>query len=251
MMDDTGNLLANLHDLTGFLETEGSLDNNLQQLAVMAAKILHADNCSIMLMNEGEFKELSLRVCANFGEIPAKAYQESIKKGEGISGHVIASGKSLLIEDIENSDFAKWARRTHDPRKSLLSSPILINGKIIGVINVNAPQMKRPFNLDDLSLLDIVALFIGKSIQVIQLQSVLKSRFAQLALIDETQKRVGDALAITAQNPDKLAKIVAKSFYREMAKAGFGSAQIISAASEIISELSRNLQKHSKRMTRQ
>ena len=249
-MGDAENLLANLHDLTSFLESDGNLDNNLQQLAAMAAKILHAENCSIMLMSEGEFEELRLRVCANFGELPAKAYQESIKKGDGISGHVIATGKSLLIEDIDNSEFAKWARRTNDPRKSMLSSPVLINGKIIGVINVNAPQMKRLFNLDDLNLLDIVALFIGKSIQVIQLQSVLKSRFAQLALIDETQKRVGDALVNTAQNPDKVAKIVAKSFYREMAKAGFGSAQIINAASEIISELSRNLQKHSKRMGR-
>lgn len=249
-MGDAENLLTSLHDLTDFLESQGNLDDNLQQLAAMAAKILHAENCSIMLLSEGEFEELSLRVCANHGALPAKAYKETMKKGEGISGHVIATGKSLLIEDIDNSEFSKWARHAHDPNKSVLSSPILINSKIIGVINVNGQKQKRPFNLDDLNLLDIVALFIGKSIQVNQLQSVLRSRFAQMALVDDANKSVENVLINAAQDPDKMAKIVAKSFYREMAKSGFGSAQIINAASEIISELTRNLDKHSKRVAR-
>lgn len=246
-MGDAENLLTGLHVLTDFLESEGSLDDNLQQLAAMSAKILNAENCSIMLLSEGEFEELSLRVCANHGDLPAKAYKETMKKGEGISGHVIATGKSLLIENIDNSEFSKWARHSQDPNKSVLSSPILINRKIIGVINVNGQKQKRPFNLDDLNLLDIVALFIGKSIQVNQLQSVLRSRFAQMALVDNAGKSVENVMINAAQDPDKMAKIVAKSFYREMAKSGFGSAQIINAASEIISELTRNLDKHSKR----
>ena len=249
-MGDAENLLTSLHDLTDFLESQGSLDENLQQLAAMAAKILHAENCSIMLLSEGEFEELSLRVCANHGALPSKAYKETMKKGEGISGHVIATGKSLLIENIDNSEFSKWARHAQNPNKSVLSSPILVNSKIIGVINVNGQKQKRPFNLDDLNLLDIVALFIGKSIQVNQLQSVLRSRFAQMALVSDSDKSVENVLINAAQDPDKMAKIVAKSFYREMAKAGFGSAQIINAASEIISELTRNLDKHSKRVAR-
>ena len=172
--------LAKLLDLSNFLESEGTLDENLYQLAKMAAKILNAENCSIMLFNDDEFEELRLRVCANFGNLPASAYQSPVKRGEGISGHVVATGKSLLIEDITQSEFAQVARQLHDPRKSMISSPILINGKIIGVVNVNASKHQRPFNLDDLNLLDIVALFIGRSIQVIQLQSILNSRFAQI-----------------------------------------------------------------------
>ena len=250
-MGDVENPLAKLQDLSSFLESQGSLDDNLQQLAAMAANILNAENCSIMLLGDGEFEDLSLRVCANYGSLPAKAYREAVGKGQGISGHVIASGKSLLIEDIATSAFAKAARRTRDPRKSMISSPILINGKIIGVINVNAPKHARPFNLDDLNLLDIVALFVGKSIQVIQLQNVLNSRFAQFALLEDAGKTIESAMATVGQNPDQMAKIVAKSFYREMTKAGFGSGQIINAASEIISELSDNLRKHSKRLGRE
>jgi signal transduction protein with GAF and PtsI domain len=247
-MGDIENPLAKLQDLSNFLESQGSLDDNLYQLAGMSAKILNAENCSIMLLNDDEFEELRLRVCANYGSLPTKAYQESVKRGQGISGHVISTGKALLIEDLSASPFAALARRTDDPRKSMISAPILVNGKIIGVVNVNGPQHGRPFNLGDLNLLDIVALFVGKTIQVIQLQNILNSRFTQISLAQDADKTIGDALSNAGQNPDQIAKIVAKSFYREMTKAGFGPSQIINASSEIISELSKSLGKHSKRI---
>lgn len=250
-MGNEENPLAKLQDLSTFLESEGTLDENLYKLATMAAKILNAENCSIMLLNDDEFDELRLRVCANFGDLPASAYQSPVKLGEGISGHVVATGKSLLIEDIAQSDFAKVARQLHDQRRSMISSPILINGKIIGVVNVNGSKHQRQFNLNDLNLLDIVALFIGRSIQVIQLQSILNSRFAQITLAAGADKTFGNALFAAAQNPDQMAKIVAKSFYREMTKAGFGSGQIINAATEIISELTQSLHKHRKRLKNQ
>ncbi len=249
-MGDADNLLARLQDLCGLPQSQGSLDQDLYQIAAQAAKILHADNCSVMLLNEGEFEELRLRVCASFGPLPPKAFQQEVSKGEGISGHVLASGKSLLVEDIEKSPFAKAARRPDDPRKSMIASPLTINGNIIGVINVSGPKRRERFTLDDLNLLDIVALFAGKSIQVIQLQNVLNSRFAQIALAQGADQTLGQVVVGAAHNPDKLAKILAKSFYREMTKAGFGSNQIIGAASEIISELSKGLQKHRKRLDR-
>jgi hypothetical protein len=46
-----------------------------------------------------------------------------------------------------------------------------------------------------------------------------------------------------------MARIVARSFYREMTIAGFSQSQIIKVASEIISELSVSVRRHSKRMT--
>jgi L-methionine (R)-S-oxide reductase len=248
-MSDMENPLIKLQDLSNFLE-KGSLDDNLQQLAEMSAKILGAENCSIMLLNEGEFEELRMRVCASYGPLPAAAYKESIKRGEGIAGRVIATGKSLLIEDIHQSEFAKWARRANDPRKSLISSPITINSRIIGVVNVSGETHGHTFKLDDLNLLDVVALFLGKSIQVVQLQNVLNSRFAQIALVQEAEKNVGGALASAVQNPDQVAKILAKSFYKEMTRAGFSSGQIINAASEIIAQLRGSLNRHSKRIDR-
>lgn len=244
------NPLIKLQDLSNFLE-ERSLDDSLLQLAEMAAKILNAENCSIMLLNDGELENLRLQVCACYGPLPAAAYKESIGKGDGIAGRVIATGASLLIEDINQSEFAQWARRANDPRKSLISSPVTINRRIVGVVNVSGHLQGDAFKPADLNLLDVVALFIGKSIQVVQLQNILNSRFAQMALLKEAEVNPQGSLGVILQNPDQVAKILAKSFYKEMAKAGFGSGQIINAASEIIEQLSGGLQRHSKRRARE
>jgi len=240
-MGDINGPLAKLHDLSFFLQTQGGLEDSLRQMASMAAKILNAANCSIMLLDERDEKDIRLRVFAAHGELPEAAFKEVTRKGEGIAGHVLASGKPLLVEDIARSDFIQAARRLTHGAKSLISAPILIDAKIIGVINATDPKSRRAFTMDDLNLLEVAALFIGKSIQVVQLQGVLNSRFAQLALAREAQDTVGGAVAAMSQNPNQLAKILAKSFFKEMIRAGFSASQIIHAASEIITQLNENL----------
>ena len=249
-MGNLSHSLLQLHDLASLLDNQGNLEQSLGQLAEMAAKILNASQCSIMLLDEEEEGELKLRVFANFGGLPDAAYKQMTKKGEGISGHVLATGQPLLVEDIEKSEFATVARRLTAGSKSLISAPIVLRRNIVGVINATDPKSKRPFNLDDLHLLDVVAMFVGKSVQVVQLQSILSSRFAQMALAQEAHNTIGDAMAYVSDNPNQLAKILAKSFFKEMNKAGFSNTQIIHAASEIINQLNTNLSKHSKRLER-
>lgn len=249
-MGDINSPLAKLHNLSFFLQTQGSLEDSLKQMAGMAAKLLNASSCSIMLLDERDEQDVRLRVFAAHGELPQAAFEEVTHEGQGISGHVLQTGKSLLVEDITQSAFVQAARRLTQGAKSLISAPILIDGKIIGVINATDPKSRRAFNMDDLNLLDVAALFIGKSIQVQQLQGVLNSRFAQMALAQEARHTMGDAVAAMSQNPNQMAKILAKSFFKEMTRAGFSATQIIHAASEIITQLNQSLGKHSKRLER-
>ena len=249
-MGNLSHSLLQLHDLASFLDSEANLEQSLGQLAEMAAKILNAGQCSIMLLDEEEKDEIKLRVFASYGSLPDAAFKQITKKGEGISGHVLATGQPLLVEDIQQSEFAIVARRLSAGSKSLISAPIVLRRNIVGVINVSDPKTKRPFNLDDLHLLDVVSLFVGKSVQVAQLQSVLNSRFAQIALAQEANHAIGAAMASVSENPNQLAKILAKSFFREMTKAGFSSTQIIHAATEIIGQLNASLGKLGKRVER-
>jgi L-methionine (R)-S-oxide reductase len=247
--DRVENQLIRLQDISGFLEAD-SLDDNLLQLAEKTAKILQAQHCSIMLLNDGEPENPRMRVCGSYGPLAAAAYKESVCKGEGIAGHVVATGRSLFIENIDESRFADRARRANDSQKSLLCSPIRIAAGIVGVVNVTDCENGKSFRPSDLNLLEVVAMFIGKSIQTLQLQSILNSRFAQMALIQEAQQNIGSSLTSVLHNPDQIAKIVAKSFYKEMTRTGFGSSQIINVASDIISQLNSNLQRHSERIER-
>ena len=235
-------LLSWLSSLTSFQSSDLSLDDNLQRLSSMVADVLDVESCSVMLSDDGA----SLRVCANFGNLSNEAYRESVKKGEGISGHVLASGASLLIEDIGKSGFARYARYPDAPKKGMICVPVSADGMVLGVININGLRRRKSFTKDDLHAMEIVAAFTGKIIQGQQLKRTLGSRFAQMSLgSGMTAQKISDA-----QNPGRMAKILAKSFYREMAGAGFGPAQIIDAASEIISELSKSVNKHRGRIRR-
>jgi L-methionine (R)-S-oxide reductase len=252
-MDDAKSVLIKLQDLSQFLST-GSLEESLEQQARMTAALVDADSCSIMLLNTdgGADGPPRMGVSAHFGPLPPAAWRTTTAPGEGIAGVVLAAGKSLLVEDILDSPFAHLARRADDPRRSLMLAPITIDGKTVGMVNVCARHDSGPFTEVQLHMLDVIALVIGKSVQVMQLQAILNSRFVQLALLQEVQGRVGTDLASTAyQNPDQVARILAKSLFREMTRAGFGSAQIIGAATEIIDQLNGSLQRLSVHAARQ
>lgn len=209
----------------------------------MIAEVLDVENCSIMLSDDGK----NLKVRASFGNLPDAAYRESVKKGHGISGHVLSTGLPLMIEDIGRSEFAIHARRPSSSNKGMICVPIAIEGSVLGVLNVNSPNSRERFVEEDLHAMEVAGSFVGRIIQTQQLRSTLESRFAQMSLGEEgkTLIRMADA-----QNPERMAKILAKSFYREMAGAGFSPAQIIDAASEIISELGRSVSRHKGRIRR-
>jgi len=75
------------------------------------------------------------------------------------------------------------------------------------------------------------------------LQHLLDSRFTQLALLQETAAGPAEADRLAYRDPDQVAKILARSFFREMHRAGFGPAPILSAASELIGQLNQDIQK--------
>jgi hypothetical protein len=137
--------------------------------------------------------------------------------------------------------------KLHAVDSGMRALPVQIDGLTIGEVRIHQPKCVA---IDNSRLLAVFALFIGKSIQAAQLQAVLRSRFAQLALAQSAGRTLGDAVALSSQNPNQVARILAKSFYRELASAGFSVRQIINAATEIISEVSASLKRHKKRQLR-
>jgi GAF domain-containing protein len=240
-MDDVRNPLVRLQDLQHFLAA-GTLEESLTQQAGMTAALVGAASCSVMLLNSGEGPAMRMSVVARHGDLPDEALRASIGRGEGIAGRVLATGEALLVPDIGKSRFALLARRRDGAGASLMCAPIRIDGKIVGVVNAAGAADQPAFSETGLRLLEVTALFIGKSIQVQQLQRLLDSRFAQMALLQEAQEKVGESVRLAYRNPEDVAKILARSFFREMTKAGFEPAQIVSAATELIDQLNHRLQ---------
>ncbi|MEX5745738.1 GAF domain-containing protein [Massilia sp. X63] len=235
-MTNDAKQLVRLQDVQALLAS-GSLDDNLARHAELARRLVGATSCSVMLLNSETADDLRMRLCASAGDMSPEAADALVGSGEGICGQVLASGRALLVDDIGRSEFAGLARRRRAAVPALMSAPVRIDGRIVGVLNVSGAA----FSESELQLLEVTALFIGKSVQVIQLQRLLASRFAQMALVREARERAGadgGAVADTAyQNPEEVARILARSFYKEMTRAGFAPGQIVSAATELIGQL--------------
>lgn len=248
-MQTDGNFFMKLVGMSSFLEQQENLDESLNDFAAMAANIVNVENCSIMLFREGDKPgDFRLRVFAKTGYLPENAFREAVKVNDGIAGRVAATGQALLVEDITRSPYLPLARTPEGGSKCFISVPVLIGTKVVGVINLTNPRDNRCFTDNDLALATFVALQVGKSIQVTQLQNVLRSRFAQMAISRETKSLVASKVTEFYQDPARLARIAAKTFYREMTRAGLGAEHILNAATEIVGLLGDNLKKHKKRM---
>jgi len=210
---------------------------DMRRQAALAAGLVGAASCSVMLLDDpADLDELggSMRIHAHHGPLPDAALQAAIRRGEGISGRVLASGEAVLVADIGRSEFAALARRGAGFGDSLISAPIRIDGRVVGVINAANGAGAPAFDDAALALLETTALFLGQALQLRQLRHLLGSRFAQQAVQGEEER-------LAYRNPDEVARILARSFFREMTRAGFGSAQVVAAATELIGQLNRDL----------
>jgi GAF domain-containing protein len=241
-------------DGANFLEKTVSLDEKLKEMAALTARTLKTKRCSILLLSDTESTDSTppqLRVFAHYGNLPETAYKDEISLNQNIAGYVVTHKQALLVKDINDSPFVSKAKYLDLPDKSWMSAPIMADSLVIGVINVSFPLKSKSFTEDDLQLLEIFAAFVSKSLQISQLQMILRSKFVERAVSRElAEENIKEYLSINP-NPNKLAKIVAKSFFRELTQAGFGANEVISIATEVLSLLNSSLEKHRQRLARE
>lgn len=237
--------LLRLVGLPEVLEQYSTLEEGLKELASLTATHLRCEACSIMLLEQvEEEKPPKLKVYASFGELPPQAHQTHQAIGEGIAGYVAETGQPLLIPDLSTSPLAFAARWPQDARRSLMAAPIWVGKKVIGVINVKHPADGRELSSQDLDTLRLFALFVGQAIQLFQLQGLLRSHFVRQAVAAQS------APGKLSPDPAQLARIVAKSFYRELTQAGFSPRDILNTATEVIALLQEQLARYRQRWQR-
>jgi hypothetical protein len=188
-----------------------------EELATVVAEALNVKRCVVSIPLDDRVAELCSAHTAAFGEV-----------------HL---GEKTAI--VEYSD-----------ARDKMFVVLTLNAKAIGVMQVSSSQDRRHFTEHDLKLLRILGAFVTRAVEADRLQKLVASPFTQMTLKRSSDQTIGDIVAQSVQNPSQLSKMLARSFYREMTRAGFSFNQIIGAATEIISELASNVRKHSDRNKR-
>lgn len=239
---------AKFKELAGF-EVSDRFEDDLNRLTTIVAELLGARRASLMLLDATPGHGPRLKLMALHGELPEAAWKEESIPGQGIAGSVLADGQPVRVTRMDRSRWKAGARRPEES-PSFMSCPVPIAGKPAGVLNVSDPIDRATFTSADLGCMELVALLLGRIVQVARMARLLDSRLAQMAFALEGSTDATAVTTISAHEPDKVSRMLAKAFYREMRHCGFTPNQIIHAAGEIISQLTGSLNRAKQRLDR-
>ncbi|MCJ7645392.1 GAF domain-containing protein [bacterium] len=126
----------------------------LKLIVQRVSSIMNVKICSILLVNS-ETNKLTIE-CAK-GLEQEIVRDTEVEVGDKISGWVVKHNKPVLVRNIEGDP--RFAKRSQEKyyNKSLMSVPLTIRGKVIGVLNVNNKKTRRIFNGEDFRLLKQIA----------------------------------------------------------------------------------------------
>ncbi len=132
------------------LSQSQNLGSLLTKIIELALNVIGANIGSVMLLDD-EGKELTIAAAVGLSEDMRK--QVRLKLGESIAGFVAQNGEPLLVQDISSDErFARFGKGKYET-KSLISVPLKLQDRILGVLNLSDPQHGTVFEDNDLKLL--------------------------------------------------------------------------------------------------
>ncbi len=154
--------LTVLYESAETVATVMNLEEVSQLILDQAADILDVTHASLMLLNdEGD----TLEVVAAKGLREDTVGKVAVPLGEEISGKVALTGKPILIEDLRDHPEIDRPSRAEEEWTSLISVPLKVRDRILGVLNVNNKLSGEPFTSGDLKMLMALAQLAAISIQ--------------------------------------------------------------------------------------
>lgn len=133
------------------------LDRLLANVADIIKDVIPHELFAILLYNE---RTRTLRMRYSIGHRDEVAKNLSIGLNEGITGSAAASRQPLLVQDVRTD--SRYLNAL-DAVRAELATPMLIRGKLVGVIDLQATRINA-FSEQDRALLSLIASRVGIAI---------------------------------------------------------------------------------------
>jgi serine phosphatase RsbU (regulator of sigma subunit) len=149
--DDTEQL-RRLEAMTDRALAHLDLESLLDELLERVTDLLKVDTAEVLLV-DGNTNELVATAAKDLEDEVRQGIRVPV--GKGFAGTIFAAGKPRTIEHVDESNVVSPVIRSRGIR-SLMGVPLVVNGKVIGVLHVGT-RYHRVFNDDDVQLLQAVA----------------------------------------------------------------------------------------------
>ena len=122
-----------LQKISRFMVRAVPLVKALESVVSLVVEFMHSDSCLLYLLHD---KELVL--CASNNPQPSTIGRVRLRLGEGLTGWVARERRLLSIsrEAFADPRFKLFTDLPEDTYEAFLSAPVLIRGRVAGVINV-------------------------------------------------------------------------------------------------------------------
>lgn len=132
------------------LSQSHDLHKLLTKIIAVALDVIGATVGSVMLLDEHKGE---LTISAAVGVTDEVKRTTRVKLGNSIAGYVAQSGEAILVTDIlADQRFRQYAKGNYETN-SLVSAPLKIKDRVLGVINLSDPKHGTEFTENDLKLL--------------------------------------------------------------------------------------------------
>jgi PAS domain S-box-containing protein len=161
------------------------LDDLFRSVLSQIRIIMNADNIAVLLVSE-DHSCLTIRAVNGIEETVAQEVR--IPVGQGFAGTIVASGRPLIIGESE-APVEILTSVLREQLQALLGVPLLVDGRILGVIHVGTKR-SRIFTQQDIELFERVADRLAMAIE--------------RSLLDEQAKRAQQETAIYAHHVEQV-----------------------------------------------
>jgi signal transduction histidine kinase len=189
-----------------------------------AAEALGADEASLMLIDAEELRVAAARDTRR----RPPGWGRPVKLGEGVAGHVAASGEPVLLNAGDDLSRFRNLAPKGDRIRSALSVPLQVAGRVVGVLNANRLTGRVVFSREDLAVLQ---LFASTAALAIDQATTLQRAQARTRVLD-TLVSIPEAFALHPEPPAALAALLPRlgaAFHPDQALAFQGEGESLPA----------------------
>ena len=143
-----------LSEVSRTIVSDYYLKEILQLIVTMTAKVMDSKICSIMLLDE---KKEELVIAATQSLSQNYVGKPNLKVGQSVSGRVVLEKKPITVPDVTKERGFMFPDIARDEGiVSLLSVPMLIKDRVVGVIN-SYTRSEHNFKKEEIDILQTVA----------------------------------------------------------------------------------------------
>ena len=168
--------------------SQAPLADAVAQMLSVAVELLGAERGSIMLLDE-DGRTLVLMAGHGLPSEVSVGHRQPV--GESVAGRVLATGRPLLLGDVDQDAFVNFVPKARSINSSVVV-PLRTQGRTNGVLNLATNQRASAFNEEDMRLAQLFADQAGAVIHRTKLHERAERRSSDLmALVESSRGLLG------------------------------------------------------------